>query len=51
MVLRMFIVYVPLAYIGTRLMGISGIFLAATAANIIAGAAAYFWLASRAVHD
>ncbi len=44
MALRMFIVYVPLAYLGSRYMGIAGIFLAATAANIIAGGAAYIWL-------
>ncbi len=44
MVLRMFIVYVPLAYLGSHYMGMAGIFLAATVANVIAGGAAYVWL-------
>ncbi len=41
---RMFVLYVPLAYFGSYLMGLKGIFSAATAANIITGVAAYFWL-------
>ena len=44
MVLRMFVLYVPLAYAGSRLIGIQGIFAAATVANIVAGIAAYFLL-------
>lgn len=44
MALRMFVVYVPLAYAGSRLFGIQGIFGAAVIANIVAGAAAYLWL-------
>ncbi len=44
MVLRMFMIYVPLAYIGSYFIGISGIFLAATAANVVAGIAAFLWL-------
>ena len=44
MVLRMFVVYVPLAYAGSRIMGIQGVFGAAAIANIVAGVAAYFWL-------
>ena len=44
MALRMFVVYVPLAYAGSRLFGIQGIFGAAAIANVTAGVAAYLWL-------
>lgn len=43
-VLRMAILYIPLAYLGSYLWGLKGIFGAAAAANIAAGTAAYFWL-------
>ena len=43
-VFRMFVLYVPLGYLGSYLFGISGIFGAATVANIVAGIAAYLWL-------
>ncbi|GAB4442832.1 MAG: MATE family efflux transporter [Anaerolineae bacterium] len=43
-VTRMFVLYVPLAYLGSMLFGVPGIFAAATVANIAAGAAAYLWL-------
>jgi len=41
---QMFVLYIPLAFIGSRLMGIPGIFGAAAVANIIAGTVAFFWL-------
>ena len=44
MALRMFVVYVPLAYAGSRLFGVGGIFGAAAVANVVTGVAAYFWL-------
>jgi putative MATE family efflux protein len=44
MALRMFVIYVPLAYAGSRLFGIQGVFGAATVANMVAGLAAYLWL-------
>ena len=42
--LRMFIIYIPLAFIGSRLFGIKGIFLSAALSNFIAGTVAYFWI-------
>lgn len=44
MILRMFVLYVPLAYLGSTLFGLPGIFGAATVANFLAGAAAYLLL-------
>ncbi len=41
---RMVVLYIPLAYVGSHLWGLKGIFGAASAANIVAGTAAYFWL-------
>jgi len=41
---QMFVLYIPLAFIGSRLMGVPGIFGAAAVANIVAGTAAFFWL-------
>ena len=43
-VIRIFILYVPLAYAGSALFGVWGIFAAISVANIIAGIAAYLWL-------
>ncbi len=43
-VLRMFVLYVPLAYVGSRLLGVRGIFGAASLANFLAGIAAYYTL-------
>ena len=43
MVLRMFVLYVPLAYVGSWLVGPTGIFVAALVANLVAGLAAYGW--------
>jgi len=42
-VLRMFVLYVPLAYLGSRLFGPIGIFGAATVANGIVGMGAWWW--------
>jgi putative MATE family efflux protein len=42
--LRLFVLYVPLAFAGSSLFGLRGIFGAAALANIIAGVAAYLWL-------
>lgn len=44
MILRMFVLYVPLAYAGSRILGMPGVFAAAAIANIVAGVAAYLWL-------
>jgi len=41
---QMFVLYIPLAFIGSRLMGVPGIFGAAAVANIVAGTVAFFWL-------
>jgi putative MATE family efflux protein len=42
--LQMLVLYIPLAYLGSYLFGLVGIFVAAGIAYIIAGAFAYFWL-------
>lgn len=43
-IVRMVILYIPLAYLGSYIWGLKGIFGAAAAANIAAGTAAYYWL-------
>ena len=44
MVTRMFVLYVPLAYLGSYLFGLAGIFWAAVFSNIVSSTAAYFWI-------
>jgi Na+-driven multidrug efflux pump len=43
-VARMLLFYIPLAYAGARLFGMAGIFVGASAANALAGLAAFLWL-------
>ena len=40
---RMLFLYVPLAYVGGRLLGINGIFIAGCVANLIMGIVAFIW--------
>ncbi len=40
---RMFILYIPLAYIGRLWLGINGIFAAACVANFVVGILGFFW--------
>ena len=42
-ILRSMAFYIPLAYLGSKLIGVVGIFTAALLANIVAGAVAYNW--------
>lgn len=42
--IQMFLLYIPLAHLGSRLMGIPGIFMAAPVANCLAGIASFLWL-------
>ncbi len=42
-VMRMFVLYIPLAYLGSRWLGPLGIFLAATISNGLVGIGAYWW--------
>lgn len=42
-VLRMFVLYIPLAYLVSLWLGATGIFIAATVANVIVGIGAYCW--------
>ena len=44
--LRLFLLYVPLALLGSALFGLRGIFGAAAVANCLAGIAAFLWLRS-----
>jgi putative MATE family efflux protein len=43
--IRMGILYVPLAWAGSQLVGVPGVFAGAAIANLLAGAVAYVWLA------
>jgi Na+-driven multidrug efflux pump len=43
-ILQMFILYIPLAHLGSYLWAVPGIFAAAATANIIAGSTAFLWL-------
>ena len=40
---RMVVLYIPLAYLGSKLFGINGIFAAACIANLVVGIGAYIW--------
>ncbi|MEL6222382.1 MAG: MATE family efflux transporter [Cyanobacteria bacterium J06626_14] len=40
---RMFILYIPLAYVGSQIAGVTGIFVAALVSNILVGVGAYWW--------
>lgn len=42
-VVRMFVLYIPLAYLGSRWLGSTGIFIAGTVANLLVGMGAYWW--------
>ncbi len=42
-VTHMFVLYIPLAYFGSRLAGPTGIFVAALVANLVMGVGAYGW--------
>lgn len=42
-VIRMLVIYVPLAWFGKQMFGLPGIFSAACISNLIVGAAGYFW--------
>lgn len=41
--LQLFILYVPIAYIGNYVIGLTGIFFAAILSNILVGFVAYYW--------
>ncbi|WP_017324555.1 MATE family efflux transporter [Synechococcus sp. PCC 7336] len=40
---RMFVLYLPLAYVGSRVAGPMGIFAAALVSNLVVGLSAYWW--------
>ena len=42
-IIRMFIIYVPLAFLGRHLFGLEGIFIAACISNLAMGALAFGW--------
>ncbi|MGB7059157.1 MAG: MATE family efflux transporter, partial [Geitlerinemataceae cyanobacterium] len=42
-IFRMFVLYLPLAYIGSRVAGPTGIFAAALVSNLLVGLGAYWW--------
>ncbi|MDJ0796691.1 MAG: MATE family efflux transporter [Calothrix sp. MO_167.B12] len=42
-VVRTFVLYIPLAYLGGRLFEVQGVFIAASIANLVVGIGAYVW--------
>ncbi len=42
-VIRMFVLYIPLAYFGGQIYGVNGIFAAASISNLVVGIGAYIW--------
>jgi putative MATE family efflux protein len=44
-VTRMLLIYLPLALLGSQVIGLEGIFVAAAVANLLAGVFGYLWLA------
>ena len=42
-VVRMLVLYIPLAYLGSRLFGAPGIFAATAISNLVVGVGAYVW--------
>jgi len=40
---RMFLLYVPLAYLGSWLFGLQGVFVAACLSNVAVGLGVYIW--------
>jgi Na+-driven multidrug efflux pump len=43
-ILRMVVIYLPLAYAGSLIAGVHGIFVATGIANLLAGLVAYLWI-------
>ncbi|MDA0977462.1 MAG: MATE family efflux transporter [Proteobacteria bacterium] len=42
-IIRMFIIYIPLAFVGKALFGVTGIFIAAATSNLLMGLIAFSW--------
>ena len=42
-VMRMFVLYIPIAYFGGQIYGVNGIFAAASISNLVVGIGAYIW--------
>jgi len=42
-ILQLFILYIPVAYVGNYVVGLTGIFTAAIVSNILVGFVAYYW--------
>ena len=42
-ILRLFVVFVPFAYIGSHLYGLNGVFIAAVVANLLVAIVAFIW--------
>ena len=47
---RVIILYLPMAYIGSKIYGISGIFIAYSCVNIISAIISYLWFMKKAKH-
>jgi len=41
---RLFLMYIPLGYLGSRLFGLTGLFAALVIANVITALVARFWV-------
>ena len=42
-IVRLFVVYIPFAFIGSQLFDLQGIFVAAVLANVIVASVAFIW--------
>jgi Na+-driven multidrug efflux pump len=42
-IIRMFVIYIPLAFAGKALFGLLGIFAAAAVSNVLMGLISYIW--------
>lgn len=43
-ILRMFVLYIPLAYLASNYFGLNGVFAAAAISNLAIGILGYFWI-------
>ena len=43
-IIRMFVLYIPLAYLGSKTFDLIGIFVAAAVANLLSGLGSGYWI-------
>jgi len=50
-IVRLFVLYIPLAYFGAVLLGIKGIFMGGSLATILASILAFYWIRQKFLHQ